>query len=300
MSRPATGDGTGIRLDELRSGVGGNALDHIMLFSSQTRVRIKLRSTPFPSEWREILAKRFPLFACLPPADQKELEGHIQVFLAEKQFEGCGGLAITDEIRVTIAAQACLLLLHRDTDVYPDLKSVVVFPSSYVSRVMDEDEADEKSRTRLGEAWQHGPVILAWDAVRGGGSNMSDGQNLVFHEFAHQLDEEDGRADGVPVLGVKGALPERLSRYGSWARVLSKHYEKLQQDVWEGQETVMDEYGATNPAEFFAVATECFFEKPGPLKAKHPELYEELKQFYRQDPAGWRFHGSSGLDQTSS
>jgi MtfA peptidase len=274
-------------LDELRLGVGGKALDHTMLFSSRKRVRLKLRSTPLPSEWREILAERFPLFACLPPEDQRELEGHIHVFLAEKQFEGCGGLEITDEIRVTIAAQACLLLLHRDTDVYPDLQSVVVFPSTYVSRVAEQDEGDEMSRKRLGEAWLHGPVILAWDAVQGGGSDMSDGQNLVLHEFAHQLDEENGLADGVPVLKPKGFLRERLSRYSSWAKVLSKEYEKLQQDVWEGQETVMDQYGATNPAEFFAVASECFFEKPGQLQARHPELYDELKRFYQQDPVQW-------------
>jgi MtfA peptidase len=258
-----------------------------MLLSYKKHRRLKLRAAPFPPEWREILQRRFQLFDRLSSEDQKELQGHIQIFLAEKQFEGCGGLKITDEIRVTIAAQACLLLLHRDTDIYPDLQSVVVFPTTYVSLVMEQEDADEKSRERLGEAWLHGPVILAWDAVQGGGSNMSDGQNLVFHEFAHQLDEENGRADGVPVLGAKATRSERLSRYSSWAKVLSKEYEKLQQEVWEGQETVMDQYGATNPAEFFAVATECFFEKPGQLKHKHPELYDELQRFYQQDPARW-------------
>ncbi len=268
-----------------------------MLLSSRKRRRLRLRTAPFPLEWRDILHQRFPLFDRLPPEDQKELQWHIQVFLAEKQFEGCGGLEITDEIRVTIAAQACLLLLHRTTDIYPDLKSVVVFPTAYISRVVEADDADEKSRIRFGEAWLQGPVILAWDAAQGGGSNMSDGQNLVFHEFAHKLDEENGRADGVPVLGVEGSLPERLSRYSSWAKVLSKEYEKLRRDVWEGQETVMDQYGATNPAEFFAVATECFFEKPQSLKRKHPELYDELKRFYHQDPVQWHGERTSTAEE---
>jgi Mlc titration factor MtfA (ptsG expression regulator) len=256
-----------------------------MIFSSTPRRRLKLRSTPVPPAWREILQRRFPLFACLPPEDQQELERHIQVFLAEKQFEGCDGLVIAEEIRVVIAAQACLLLLHRNTDYYPDLKSILVYPSTYFSRVTEED--DEKSAGFAGQSWLRGPVILAWDAVQGGVSNRSDGQNVVFHEFAHQLDEEDGRVDGTPVLGTGCGLPERLSRYRSWARILSKEYEQLQQASGGGEETVLDEYGASNPAEFFAVATECFFEKPRPLRHKHPELYGELKRFYQQDPAEW-------------
>ncbi len=256
-----------------------------MIFSSTKSRRLKLRSTPFPLEWREILHRRFPLLASLPPEDQRELEGHIQVFLAEKQFEGCDGLVITDEMRVVVAAQACLLLLHRDTAYYPDLRSILVYPSTYYSRVTEEDE--EQKTAFLGQSWQRGPVILAWDAVQGGVSDRSDGQNVVFHEFAHQLDEEDGRVDGVPVLNAKGPLPERLSRYRSWAKILSKEFEELRRASEEGQSSVLDEYGVANPAEFFAVATECFFEKPRPLREKHPELYAELKRFYQQDPTEW-------------
>ena len=151
-----------------------------MIFSSTKSRRLKLRSTPIPPEWREILHRRFPLLACLSPEDQRELEGHIQVFLAEKQFEGSDGLVITDEIRVVIAAQACLLLLHRNTDYYPDLKSILVYPSTYFSRVTEEDE--EQKAAFAGQSWQRGPVILAWDAVQGGASDRSDGQNVVFHE----------------------------------------------------------------------------------------------------------------------
>ena len=258
-----------------------------MIFSSTKSRRLKLRSTPFPQEWREILHRRFPLLACLPPEDQRELEGHMQVFLAEKQFEGCDGLVITDEIRVVIAAQACLLLLHRETDYYPDFKSILVFPSTYYSRVTEEDE--EQKRALAGQSWLRGPVILAWDSVLGGVSNPSDGHNVVFHEFAHKLDEEDGLADGVPPLCSKCAPPERLSRYRSWAQILSKEYEELCRASENGQKSLLDEYGATNPAEFFAVATECFFEKPRPLRQKYPQLYDELKRFYQQDPAEWRW-----------
>ena len=268
-----------------------------MIFSSTKSRRLKLRSTPFPPAWCDILHRRFPLLACLPPEDQQELEGHIQVFLAEKQFEGCDGLVITDEIRVVIAAQACLLLLHRDTDYYPDLKSILVYPSTYYSRVTEEDE-DQKAAF-AGQSWLRGPVILAWDSVQGGVSDRSDGQNVVFHEFAHQLDEEDGQVDGAPVLDAKGAPLERLSRYRSWAKILSKEFEQLQQASEAGEKSVLDEFGATNPAEFFAVATECFFEKPRQLRQKHPELYDELKRFYQQDPAEWDLQAPSTPSEPS-
>ena len=234
-----------------------------MLFSSTKSRRLKLRSTPIPQEWREILHRRFPLLACLPPEDQRELEGHECETRNPKSEAG-----------------------KRDTDCYPDLKSILVYPSTYFSRVTEEDE--EQKTPLAAQSWQRGPVILAWDAVQGGVSDRSDGQNVVFHEFAHQLDEEDGRVDGVPVLNAKGPLPERLSRYRSWAKILSQEFAQLQQASAAGQKSVLEEYGATNPAEFFAVATECFFEKPRPMREKHPELYDELKRFYQQDPAEWR------------
>lgn len=178
-----------------------------------------------------------------------------------------------------------MLLLHRDTDYYPDLKSILVYPSTYFSRVTEEDE--EQKTPLAGQSWQRGPVILAWDSVLGGVSNPSDGHNVVFHEFAHKLDEEDGLADGLPALAAKAGQLERLSRYRSWAKILSKEFEQHRHAGGAGEATVMDEYGATNPAEFFAVATECFFEKPCQLRQKHSELYDELKRFYQQDPAEW-------------
>jgi MtfA peptidase len=243
------------------------------------RQRTRLRSVPFPSPWLEIIQKNVPIFHRLSEADQKELQDRIQVFLAEKHFESCGGLELTDEIKVTISAQACVLILHRETDYYPRLITILVYPSAYLARSVQSIGAGavlEGEQVRLGEAWKSGVVVLSWDEVRAGASDVSHGHNLVLHEFAHQLDMEDGTADGTPVL-------EHPSQYAAWARVLGDEYERLRRDRVLGRGTVLDEYGATDPAEFFAVATECFFENPVQLKRKHPELYEVLGTFYRQD-----------------
>jgi len=249
------------------------------------RRRQMLRAKPFPASWRRTLEGKFPLFTRLPTQDQRELEGHIQVFVAEKRFEGCGGFQITDEVRVLIAAQACLVILHRDTDYFPTLRSILVYPDIYVARTArrEEDELiDRKSRSRLGESGK-GAVILSWSATLGGAAVPDDGVNLVLHEFAHQLDEENGVVDGAPWLGG-GGLRERHFRYLTWARILGAEYARLRHESEAGRETVLDQYGAEHPAEFFAVATECFFEKPRQLQQRHPKLYDELKQFYRQDP----------------
>jgi hypothetical protein len=233
-----------------------------------------------------MLVNGFPLFSQLPEADQRELEGHIQVFLAEKNFEGCGGFQITDEVKVLIAAQACLLLLHRETDYYPRLRTILVYPDTYVAKTRwherDEDTGRD-ARARLGESWGRGVVILAWSSTVAGAASIDDGHNLVFHEFAHQLDQEDGAADGRPLLQCDRPSACYV-RYLTWARVLSEEYKNLQDALAKGHQTVLDQYGATNPAEFFAVATECFFEKPHQMQKKHPALYAELKEFYRQDP----------------
>jgi Mlc titration factor MtfA (ptsG expression regulator) len=243
--------------------------------------RESLRARPFPEAWRAIIDKNVAYVARLSEDDRRELEGHVQVFLEEKSFEGCGGLELTDEIKVTIAAQACVLLLHREDDYFPELESIVVYPSAYVARraqrieqgiVPDEDEV------RLGESWHHGLVVLAWDSVLSGVHDAHDGHNVVLHEFAHQLDQEDGSSDGAP------PLPAR-SMYAAWARVLGADYAQLQNDELMNRGTVIDKYGATNPAEFFAVVTEAFFEKPRQLAARHPELYAQLALFYKQDPA---------------
>jgi Mlc titration factor MtfA (ptsG expression regulator) len=247
------------------------------------RRRERLRSAPFPPAWVEIIEKNCPFYRRLSEPDRVELHGHIQVFLAEKHFEGCAGLELTDEIRLTIAAQACLLLLHRPTDDYPRLITILVYPSAYVAKGVQPLQGGfvlEGEQARLGEAWREGVVVLSWDDVKTGAADIRDGHNVVLHEFAHQLDQEDGAADGAPIL-------DRRGQYVAWARVLGAEYERLRQESRRGRKSVLDQYGATQPAEFFAVATECFFEKPAQMKKKHPELYDELKEYYRQDPERW-------------
>ena len=247
------------------------------------RRRKKLKGSQFPADWLEILERNVALYRRLPEADRRELLGHVQVFLAEKQFEGCGGLAINDEVRVTIAAQACVLLLHRDTDYFPRLTSIVVYPTSYLAKSVKQEGPGmivEGEEARLGEAWLRGPLVLSWDDVLADAAGSRTGSNVVLHEFAHELDAEDGEANGAPPL-------ERGQSYSDWARVLGAAYERLRRDAERGRESVLDDYGAESPAEFFAVATECFFEMPVDLQIEQPELYEKLEEFYRQDPMNW-------------
>jgi Mlc titration factor MtfA (ptsG expression regulator) len=237
---------------------------------------------PFPQEWKQIIQKNVPLYNRLPDSLKQQLHGLVNVFLAEKKFEGCGGLEITGEIRVTIAAQACILLLNRKAKFFPKLRTILVYPHTYTAKTISSDGAViiNGHDVRLGESWQNGPVVLAWDSVTGGTRNIADAKNVVLHEFAHQLDQEDGAADGAPIL-------EHRSGYIAWARVLSKEYETLQKKKEEHGKSVLNKYGATNPAEFFAVATETFFEKSKQMKKRHPELYDELKNYYKLDPVEW-------------
>jgi MtfA peptidase len=245
------------------------------------RGAIRLRTEPVPDNWREIVARNVPLAAGLSPEERERLLRLIQVFIHDKPFEGCGGLEITEEMRVTIAAHACLLLLHLEGPCYPTVKRILVYPSAFQpKRVLPRHYAGVVPGpvAESGEAWRDGIVVLSWDDVQRGGADPADGDDVVLHEFAHALDQEDGDAGGTPVL-------DSPSLVRSWARVLSAHYEQLQRDVEAGRATVLDEYGASNPAEFFAVATETFFEKPDQLRTAEPDLYEQLRRFYRQDPA---------------
>ena len=246
-----------------------------------SRRREKLRAKPLDPALLDVLRRNFAVFSRLSPADQAELAGHIQVFLAEKHFEGCDGLVLTDEMRVMIAAQACLLLLHRDTDYYPELTSILVYPTGYTEesvRHIGGGIWEEGPEDRLGHTAQRlGALVLAWDAASHGARDPSDGQNVVLHEFAHQLDFENRNADGTPAL-------DSHAQYVAWARVMSAEFNALRVAEAQGLATVLDGYGATNQIEFFAVATEAFFERPRALKAKHRELYDELKKFYKQNP----------------
>lgn len=246
------------------------------------RRRRNLRAQPIPPAWRSTLTRNLPIFRRLPLADQAELLSHVRVFLAEKRFEGCGGLELNDEIRLTIAAQACLLLLHRETDYYPQLSTILVYPSTYLAheeRHLEGPIWEEGGEYRLGHTMHRlGAIVLAWDAANRGALHPSDGQNVVLHEFAHQLDFEDYSTDGAPALATR-------AEYLAWARVMSSEFAALQAADEAGTPTVLDTYGATNPAEFFAVVTEAFFERPHALRARHPQLYAELGEFFCQDPA---------------
>ena len=245
--------------------------------------RSRLKNQPVTRRWVSILEQNLPIYKRLTESLERRLNGHINVFLAEKQFIGCAGLRLTDEIKVTIAAVACLLLLNERGEYYPKLSSILVYPSAY--RVKETKPVggyvvQERKVVRIGESWARDQVVLSWEDIKRDATNWTDGRNVILHEFAHQLDQESGRADGVPIL-------ERRSDYLSWARVFEKEYQRLLRDVERGHKTVMARYGATDPAEFFAVATETFFEKPLLLKRKHSELYRELKRYYKLEPLEW-------------
>lgn len=257
-------------------------VDYVHMFGFFRRRKHELLTArPFPEEWTNILDANVAFTKRLSEADRKRLEGLVQIFLEEVRFEGCGGLEITDEIRVTIAGQACVLLLHRETSEFSDLEVVLVYPSAYKAPPQPGAYGlvAHESDVRLGESWSRGEVVLSWDHVKRGAVNANDGQNVVLHEFAHQLDAEDGDVDGAPGLDSR-------AEYATWARVLGDEFSELTERIGKGKYVDIDPYGATNPPEFFAVVTEMFFEKPVALKRKHPELYEEFAAFYGQDPAG--------------
>ena len=246
----------------------------------KSRRREAARARPLSEEAQLVVSRVVHLWAALDEADRRELTGTTQVFLEEKAFEGALGLTVTDEMRVTIAAQACLLLLHRETDVYPELDTVLIYPRAYVASATHREGPVVVTgpEVRLGESWTHGLVVLVWDEVARQSHAMHSGHSVVLHEFAHQLDAEDGSVDGAPALGSR-------RRYLGWAHVLGDEYRALGERLQAGVGGDIDAYGATSPAEFFAVVTEEFFERSDVLRARHPALYAELASFYRLDPA---------------
>ena len=232
-----------------------------------------------------ILQRNVEQYRAMDPAARARLEHLVRRFLHEKTFVGCAGLEITDEMRLTIAGQACLLLMGARGDaVYPALNAVLVYPGAFLAPRRQVDAAGvvtEERQDLLGESWGDGRVILSWDHVRRAGMMEPPTHNVVLHEFAHQLDSESGATNGAPYLGS----PER---YRSWSEVLSRDFAALREDAWFGREGVLDHYGATDPAEFFAVATEAFFEQPHRLASRHAALYEEFLKYYRIDPRAWQ------------
>jgi MtfA peptidase len=236
----------------------------------------------FPEEFREHVRRRVSCAALLDAAELGKLEALIRIFNSEKSFEGGGGLSITEEMRIAVAARACLLVLHRielDEPLYPGLDTIIIYPSTYRARVKRQEGfvVVEDEQARLGESWTRGVVVLAWDAVLAGAANISDGRDVVLHEFAHQLDGVDGEMDGTPELDDR-------EHYGAWSEVASEAYVELREAVERRRKTAIDAYGATNAPEFFAVLVEQFFEKPRQLSNRYPDLYAELALFFKFDP----------------
>lgn len=245
--------------------------------------RARLARRPFPAAWRAILKRRVPYVRRMPADLQLQLKQRIQVFLAEKPFIGCAGLVVSEEMRVTIAALACLLILNRPTDYYPSLRQILLYPGAFVvDRVHDHGGGvlREERRALSGESWSQGQVVLSWQDTLEGAAVADDGRNVVIHEFAHQLDQEKGRASGAPLLA-------RRADYRRWSRVMTAAYQELQAQSQRGEETLLGDYAASDPAEFFAVASEVFFEQPERMASEQPALYGELSGYYRIDPLSW-------------
>lgn len=237
----------------------------------------------FQPEWCDYLTHNLPLYKRLPEPLKTKLHDKIAAFVSSTFFEGCGGLELDDEMILTVAAQACILILNHEGAPYPKLNTVLLYPSTFSSKVEDHSAGGITTKQtvhRLGESWSNGTVILSWDSVHHGSRNIFDGHNVTFHEFAHQLDSESGQTDGVPRLNSHEA-------YQTWGNVLSEGYADLLEAAERRKKTVLDHYGATNIAEYFAVATEAFFEKPRQLQKQRPELYTELKDYYQLDPVEW-------------
>lgn len=258
----------------------GGALAVLLQPRWRERRRARLRAQPFPAAWRRILRQRVPLVARLPADLQRQLKGHIQVLLAEKPIIGCQGQRIGDEQRVTIAAQAGLLLLGQPRpDYFPALRQILVYPGAFVvDRVVPQGAGLQRDERRAlsGESWQQGQVILSWADVLAGAADPADGQNVVLHEFAHQIDQDKGRADGRPWRASRAQRRQ-------WDAVMGAAFAQLQ---WQPS-ALLGDYAASDPAEFFAVATERFFEQPLALQAQAPAVYNELAGLYRVHPGVW-------------
>jgi len=244
------------------------------------RRRKKILAQPWPSDWSTWLNENVRISRRISKQEMSKLQQCVKIFIAEKTWEGIDGLEIDDEIRVTVAAQACLMLLGTEDFYFEKVITLILFPHPF-ERQAQHGLTIGGVEIRAGEAWQGGPVALAWSEVLQGGRNPSDGHNVVIHEFAHVVDGLDGEMGG----DLWFDSPELAEE---WSEVLKREFHALRQAKEKGIPTVLDDYGATNEAEFFAVATETFFEKPHPLSRKHPQLFRLLKAFYNIDPSQWQ------------
>lgn len=248
------------------------------IFKRKHRRRARVVAEPFPSEWRPWVVDAVPRFALYHDADKKALVDAIKIFLAEKEFRILGDLPEVDHIKVTVAAGACQLLLGiPELDIFPRLREVIVYPHHFTQTteaIGPDGRPYQISQTRAGEAWLRGPVILAWDSVARSVASPGDGYNVVIHEFAHILDMQNGAADGIPPLATK--QDDEV-----WLKVFFDEFRMFVADQRAGRRTLINPYGATAPAEFFAVASEHFFEHPERLHRHHPRVFDLMRRFYR-------------------
>lgn len=250
----------------------------------RNRRRRKILAQGFSAAWEAILLENVRQFASLPDEEQQHLRACTQILIAEKYWEGCNGLVLTDEIRVTIAGQASLLLLGKSLDEFQRLMTILVYPETYMvpeKTQLPGGIVQESVGIRLGEAWQQGPVIVSWANVNRFSQPGEPGRNLVLHEFAHVLDMNGNAPNGTPIL-------DSNQQYREWRTVMSEEFHALQQSASQGEPTLLDQYGAKDEAEFFAVSTESFFEQPFDLRNHHERLYNLLRDYYLQDPCSWQ------------
>lgn len=241
------------------------------------RQRILRRAQLDESHWRRI-ALGFEFARTLPAGDLRRLRDLTVLFMHEKQFAAAAGLELTEDMRLSIAVQACILVLELDLDYYRGWSGIIVYPEQFVPRHQHVDEAGvvhEGDAHYAGEAWQGGPVVLSWADIEG--SDYPDGVNVVIHEFAHKLDMLNGEANGFPPL-------HRAMNREAWAETMNSAYEDFSARVDAGEDTIIDPYAAESPGEFFAVMSEAFFELPDVVDDEYRPVYEQLRQFYRQDP----------------
>lgn len=248
---------------------------------ARLRKRKRLLATPLTSEQRAIIERLVPLVRRLPAPLRTTLEGKINLFLDQITFHGQNGLEVSDEMRLSIAAQACLLIVNSPVW-YDTLRNVLIYPSAFLTHrgTHDGHLIHENNHATLGESWARGPVILSWDHALHGGLDATDGHNVVIHEFAHQLDGLSGHTDGIPIL-------RKGQAYAGWEQAMLDAYHDHIERLERGERTLIDPYGATNHEEFFAEAIVTFFERPQELRREERALYAQLAELLALDPAGW-------------
>ncbi len=246
----------------------------------RTRRRRSLIDSPWPPEWSLYLDRNVRLTRRLSDRERQSLQQKVKVFVAEKHWEGCEGLKVQDEMKLVVAANACLMLLGVGEFYFDNVSTILLYPRAF-QRSRGSGYLSGGVEHRSGEAWQGGPIVLSWQDALQGGRNENDGKNVVIHEFAHALDGLDGEMGGNIAF-------DSADDADAWQQVVDEEFERLVDAAQQGRPTLLDSYGATNQAEFFAVASETFFESPIELERDHARLFSLLQKYYRVDPIPWQ------------